>query len=115
MGDSIAEEHFVALLCLAWAENIPVDGPYLVKERAANDGEWRATVGGMTNISFFKTPSPGTKSFIDYSTPEVLFIGGHTHLCTHPKAVSAFYLQSTTKEQVARESNATPLPALTQR
>ena len=81
-GDSIAEQHFLAMLCHAWTtEGIKVVN--LVNHDITgihNKARWEAQIEpiGIT-ISFARNNFPELAPDIDYTQPDVLIVGGWHH------------------------------------
>jgi len=85
-GDSLAEQHFLALLCYAWSSNHTnvtslvntnnVDGKWLLKDGTC----WEATIEpvGVT-LKFCRWSKPTVIPDFDYSTVDHLIIGGWHH------------------------------------
>ena len=80
-GDSLSEQHFVALLCLAWAEGIAVDGPRSVAHYGIFD-DWGAVVADRVEVTFLRGDKISPKPIIEgqkYASPNHVILGGWHH------------------------------------
>jgi hypothetical protein len=84
-GDSLAEQHFVALLCLAWSEGLAVDGPHVVAENGITR-DWRARVDNRVTLDFVRNSVPKLRLLLDerngtdvYMRPDLVVVGGWHH------------------------------------
>ena len=83
VGDSLAEQHFVAIVCYAWSAGVPMDGPHRLKQdHVVRTGlpDWRATIGGALRLTFKRQETiPKTLDRDVYAAPLFLIIGGFHH------------------------------------
>jgi len=78
VGDSLAEQHFVAIVCYAWSVGVPVDGPHMLNDVVTAD--WRATIGGALRLTFKRQDELLETLDRDvYAAPSFLIIGGFHH------------------------------------
>jgi hypothetical protein len=81
-GDSLAEQHFLGMLCYAWATAEIVDlhllsnpgDPMLLKQGTM----WQARIGDRLTISFLRWNKPNLAP-VDIITPDYLILGGWHH------------------------------------
>ena len=82
VGDSLAEQHFVALVCYAWSVGVPVDGPHVLT-RHGIFADWRAVIGALRLTFMRQTISmehlPNNLDRARYAAPALLIIGGFTY------------------------------------
>lgn len=83
-GDSLAEQHFLAMLCHAWTTNLSVtlqliddaEDKLLLKSGVV----WEAVIGDWFTLRFVRqdrpTPSPKIR---DYAASDILILGGFHH------------------------------------
>lgn len=86
VGDSIGEQHFVALLCHAWSEGIPMDGPHRRTNGTSTNSPftWQATVrppNSKSRILLQLHRTSGGKPDMpmlatNYRKPDVLIVNG---------------------------------------
>jgi hypothetical protein len=83
-GDSLAEQHFLGMLCYAWATTESVDlqlvsnagDPKLLKQGTM----WQAQIGDHLTVSFLRWNAPNLAPVdIDITTPDYLIVGGWHH------------------------------------
>ena len=81
VGDSLAEQHFVAIVCYAWSAGVPMDGPHMLKQVVhERDADWRATIGGALRLTFKRQNNLLETLDRDvYAAPSFLIIGGFHH------------------------------------
>lgn len=92
VGDSLAEQHFLALVCYGWSAGVPVDGPHKLKQRGMF-ADWHAFVGGALRLTFIRQSQlPQTLDRAVYAAPSFLIIGGfhhgHSRLAKYIRAVA---------------------------
>lgn len=98
VGDSLAEQHFAALVCYAWSAGMPVDGPSRLSQRG-NFPDWHAVLNDgalhALRLRFVRQdqlPNPNTLDGAVYAAPPVLVIGGwhhgHAQLAKYIRAIA---------------------------
>ncbi|KAJ1448577.1 hypothetical protein M885DRAFT_574132 [Pelagophyceae sp. CCMP2097] len=78
-GDSLSEQHFLALLCLAWAEGLPVAGPRSLSPPGEYTPNWRAVVAERVEVTFLRSDIPLSRPGIDFKTPTHVVLSGWHH------------------------------------
>lgn len=95
-GDSLAEQHFIAILCHAWSLGVDVASLERVDGRDENffgDGlMWEARIGGATGFTFkfIRGNKPALMPGVDYSLPRYLIVGGWHHGGTSSRKINLF-------------------------
>lgn len=75
-GDSMAEQHWLSLVCSAWAEGLRTNvTKYRPNGRFLG---WRAT-GSDLDLTFVRSNRPEVLGGIDYESPKVLVLAGWQH------------------------------------
>ena len=92
-GDSLAEQHFIAMLCHAWSsDGVEVTGLSKLNGGDADEGTvWEARFEpiGIT-ITFLRWNRPQLKPHFDYSKPTFLIVGGWHHGGSSEKEINLF-------------------------
>lgn len=92
VGDSLGEQHFLGLVCLAWAEGFQVEGPFKTKDTTTLEFpgkkyDWRAVLSSKRTrgvflrfvIDFARSDTPEIRKDINYTKPEHVLVGGWHH------------------------------------
>ncbi|KAJ1448944.1 hypothetical protein M885DRAFT_622969 [Pelagophyceae sp. CCMP2097] len=78
-GDSLGEQHFLALLCLAWAEGLAVTGPRSLSHSGAFKPDWHAIVAERVEITFLRSEGVNSRREIDFKAPAHVVLAGWHH------------------------------------
>ena len=101
VGDSLGEQHFVSLLCLAWATNglgvstptFTHSQPNLGPKNGAHikGASWKATIDPLNvTISFVRAPVPELSDYVNYTDSDVLIVGGWHFGGTSKKGLNTY-------------------------
>jgi hypothetical protein len=101
-GDSLAEQHFLGMLCYAWATLESVDlklvsnagDPMLLKQGTM----WQARIGDRLTVSFLRWNQPHLNLVpVDITTPDYFIVGGWHHGGANFPTISIFLDQVQTQ------------------
>jgi hypothetical protein len=106
-GDSLAEQHFVGMVCYAWSTDLKVDLKRLSSQRDQNDGTiWQANISEhYSNNQFtihylrWDRPTVPSKTIIDYNLlgrPNFIFLSGWHHGLSDNHSITKFLQKMST-------------------
>ncbi len=100
-GDSLAEQHFVGMVCYAWSSGLTVDMKRLSSEQGANAGTiWQANITENDSTNQFtihylrwNQPTVPPRDIIDFKLlgrPNFIFLGGWHHGLSDNHSITKF-------------------------
>eukprot|EP00756_Hemistasia_phaeocysticola_P026818 Hpha_TRINITY_DN16085_c1_g2::TRINITY_DN16085_c1_g2_i2::g.118915::m.118915 len=96
VGDSLAEQHFLALVCYAWSTGVTVEGPTILRPSDPLKPDWGATIGGALRLTYVRQDRfPTALPAAVYIEPSLVIVGGFNHF-REPRFVNK-YLRAVAK------------------